>query len=138
MLDDGVPVVALTLRHDRVDNFWFALIHELVHVQMHLRSNHLFIADNLDDKTRSSKEETEADSGAQSALIPAEEWAASAARMNPTAAHAIALADRLRIHPAIVAGRVRHDADNWRLLKGMTKPVRYLFADQYGGIAQAA
>lgn len=138
MLDDGVPVVALTLRHDRVDNFWFALIHELVHVQKHLKPNHLFIADNLDDKTRSSKEESEADADAQEALIPAGEWAASAVRTNPTAANAIALADRLRIHPAIVAGRVRHDAGNWRLLKGMTEEVRHLFADQYGGVAKAA
>ena len=138
MLDDGVPVVALTLRHDRVDNFWFALIHELVHVQKHLTPSRLFIADNLDDKTRSSKEECEADAGAQSALIPPEEWDASAVRTNPTAANAIALADKLRIHPAIVAGRARHEAENWRLLKGMTEEVRHLFADQYGGIVQAA
>lgn len=135
MLDDGVPVVALTLRHDRVDNFWFALIHELVHVQKHLTPNHLFIADNLDDKTRSSKEESEADADAQKALIPAGEWAVSAVRTNPTAANAIALADKLRIHPAIVAGRVRHEAGNWRLLKGMTSEVRHLFTDQHGGAA---
>src|SRR5258708_7952902 len=24
----GVPVVGLTLRHDRIDNFWFTLLHE--------------------------------------------------------------------------------------------------------------
>jgi len=44
----------LTLRHDRVDNFWFALLHELIHVQKHLTPSHLFIADNLDDKSRST------------------------------------------------------------------------------------
>jgi HTH-type transcriptional regulator/antitoxin HigA len=42
----------------------------------HLNPEHLFIADNLDDKTRSSKEEDEADAGAQEALIPATEWTA--------------------------------------------------------------
>ena len=136
MLDDGTPVVALTLRHDRIDNFWFALLHELVHVQKHLNAEHLFIADNLDDKTRSSKEEDEADAGAQEALIPATEWFASVVSSNPTTANAIDLADKLRIHPAIVAGRVRHETENWRLLKGMTGEVRHLFADQLGGVAQ--
>lgn len=138
MLDDGTPVVALTLRHDRIDNFWFALLHELVHVQKHLNLEHLFIADNLDDKTRSSKEEDEADAGAQEALIPASEWAAANVGSNPTAANAIDLADKLRIHPAIVAGRVRHETENWRLLKGMAGEVRHLFTDQLGGVAQAA
>ena len=31
------PVVALTLRYDRLDNFWFVLFHELAHVFLHLR-----------------------------------------------------------------------------------------------------
>lgn len=136
MLDDGIPVVALTLRHDRIDNFWFALLHELVHVQKHLSPEHLFIADNLDDKTRTSKEEDEANAGAQEALIPITEWEASAVCINPTSANVTALADKLRIHPAIVAGRVRHEADNWRLLKGTAGEVRYLFADQSGAVAQ--
>lgn len=136
MLDEGTPVVALTLRHDRIDNFWFALLHELVHVQKHLNPEHLFIADNLDDKTRSSKEEDEADAGAQEALIPATEWAAANVSSNPTTANTLDLADKLRIHPAIVAGRVRHETENWRLLKGITGEVRDLFADQLGGVAQ--
>src|SRR4030042_1351312 len=29
---DGTPVVALTLRYDRLDNFWFTLSHELAHI----------------------------------------------------------------------------------------------------------
>ncbi len=124
--DDGTPVVALTLRHDRVDNFWFALLHELVHVQKHLTADRLFIADNLDDKTRASTEEIEADAGAQEALIPAVEWLASAVSSNPTVANATALADKLRIHPDIVAGRVRHETGNWRLLKGFNSDVRKL------------
>ena len=127
----------ITLRHDRIDNFWFALLHELVHVQKHLDPDHLFIADNLDDKTRSSKEEDEADAGARDALIPAAEWAAANVSSRPTAGNAVDLANKLRIHPAIVAGRIRHETENWRLLKGMTGEVRHLFSDQLGGVAQA-
>lgn len=133
MLDDKTPIVALTLRHDRLDNFWFALMHELVHVQKHLKGSHLFIADNLEDKTRSSKEEQEADEGARDALIPSAEWEKSEVKFNHTAQSAIALADKLRIHPAIVAGRVRYETENWRVLTallGAKDEVRKHFEDQ--------
>ncbi len=35
-LADGTPVVGLTLRYDRLDNFWFCLLHELAHVGRHM------------------------------------------------------------------------------------------------------
>ncbi len=35
---DGKPVIVLSLRHDRVDNFWFTLFHELGHIVKHLYS----------------------------------------------------------------------------------------------------
>ena len=31
-LDEQSPVVGMTLRHDRIDNFWFVLRHEIEHV----------------------------------------------------------------------------------------------------------
>ena len=35
-LDEKTPVIGMTLRHDRIDNFWFVLRHELEHVlQLH-------------------------------------------------------------------------------------------------------
>lgn len=137
MLDDGKPIVALTLRHDRVDNFWFALLHELVHVSKHLTKKQMFIADNLEDKTRSGTEEEEADAGAKEALIPAAEWKKAKVRTSLALADAIELANRLRIHPAIVAGRVRHETANWRLLStlvGTSGEVRRNFEDQLGGL----
>ncbi|MES2236502.1 MAG: hypothetical protein V4500_01955 [Pseudomonadota bacterium] len=94
-----------------------------------------FLADNLDDKTRSSKEEHEADQGARDALIPAIEWEKSAAKITHSPENAIALANKLRIHPAIVAGRVRYETDNWRLLNGLLGAkgeVRKNFDDQIG------
>ena len=36
MTDTGCPVIGLTLRYDRLDNFWFVLLHELGHVFLHL------------------------------------------------------------------------------------------------------
>ncbi|PKL78137.1 MAG: transcriptional regulator [Candidatus Melainabacteria bacterium HGW-Melainabacteria-1] len=119
MLCDGRPVIGLTLRHDRVDNFWFALMHELAHVQLHLSAIRGFIADSLDDKSRSSQEERDADQAARDALIPPEVWATAKARTSRAPEDAIALARQLHIHGAIVAGRVRHETGNWRLLSGL-------------------
>ncbi|HWG33750.1 MAG TPA: hypothetical protein VN650_06250, partial [Gemmatimonadaceae bacterium] len=34
--DDGTPIIALTIRYDRLDNFWFTLLHECAHVLRHL------------------------------------------------------------------------------------------------------
>ena len=131
MFDGHLPVVALTLRHDRLDNFWFALLHELVHVQRHLGPENLFIADNLEDKVhQQTTEEREADEGARDLLIPQAVWLASGLADEPTMEATMALADKLRIHPTIVAGRVRYEADNWRLLSSIMADVRRLFADQ--------
>lgn len=132
MLLAETPVVALTLRHDRIDNFWFALIHELEHVRKHLTPEYSFILDNLDDKTRSSVEEQEADEGARNALIPPEIWMKSAVSITHDQEDAIRLADDLRIHLAIVAGRVRYETNNWRLLSRLINGgrVRELFEKQ--------
>ena len=128
MLDGSRPVVALTLRHDRLDNFWFALLHELVHVQKHLNSDNDFIADNLEDKIQmQTRDEQQADEGAKHALIAPEEWENSAVSLEHNTENAKALADKLRIHPVIVAGRVRHETGNWRLLSNIKATVRQHF-----------
>lgn len=139
MYDGDLPVVALTLRHDRLDNFWFALLHELVHIQRHLGPGRQFIPDNLEDKVhQQTTEEREADEGARDILIPQAVWLEAGLTVEPTMEAAIALADKLRIHPSIVAGRVRHETGNWRLLSSIKADVRRLFADQLQGLAQPA
>ncbi|MDH0776359.1 transcriptional regulator [Delftia tsuruhatensis] len=131
MLDGQLPVVGLTLRYDRLDNFWFALLHELVHIGQHLGPNNTFIADNLDDKQRADEDiEQEADRGAQDALIPPDVWAIAETRTAPTTENVLALAKSLRISPTIVAGRVRREKQNYRLLSNINQPVRHFFADQ--------
>jgi HTH-type transcriptional regulator/antitoxin HigA len=134
MLDGEQPIVALTLRHDRLDNFWFALLHELWHVAKHLRANHLFIADNLEDKTRKGQtEEDEADAAAQEALIPAKLWSKAAVTTSHALSDALELAREAGVHPAIVAGRLRHETGNWRLLSNLVSDagsVRQYFEEQ--------
>lgn len=130
ILDGDAPIVALTLRHDRLDNFWFALVHELVHVQRHLCAAHAFISDDLYNRAQQAgNEELEADEGALEALIPSEVWERSEVKNNPTTKNAIKLAEELRIHPSIVAGRVRKQTGNWRLLSNLIDGVQQHFQD---------
>jgi len=116
MLDEGRPVVAMTLRHDRLDNFWFVLMHELAHVSRHLDEAHPLFTDNLDSPHEQDRIEREADEMAGEALIPQTAWEKSAVSTRHLAADVIALAEKLGVHPAIVAGRVRHETKNYHIL----------------------
>ena len=129
LASSGHPIVALTLRYDRVDHFWYTLFHELAHVSHHLHvSNGPGFLDDL--MAAGDDRETEADTLAADWLIPREEWLSASARETRAASDVLSLARRLRIHPAIVAGRVRREAGNYRLLSRMVGcgEVRQLFA----------
>lgn len=120
-LADGTPVVGLTLRYDRLDNFWFCLLHELAHIGRHMgeAGKDAFIDDlslrDVEGVRRDPKEE-EADQWAENGLIPSDQWQGSRVKANPSPLAVMELAQRLGIHPAIVAGRVRHETRNYRLL----------------------
>jgi HTH-type transcriptional regulator / antitoxin HigA len=120
-LADGTPVIGLTLRYDRLDNFWFCLCHELAHVALHMQKgmDEAFFDDlSLGDVEgiETDEKEAEADRWAQEVLIPAEVWAASSAKKQATPTAVVELAHELGIHPAIIAGRVRKELHNYRLL----------------------
>ena len=115
-LGDGRPVIGLTLRYDRIDNFWFTLMHELAHVSLHFEDDgKAAFFDDLDLK-ESSRMEKEADDLAEVALIPAELWESSAAKVNPTPMAVYELSQQAEVHMAVAAGRVRYEHNNYRLL----------------------
>jgi HTH-type transcriptional regulator/antitoxin HigA len=101
---DGAPVIALTLRHDRTDNFWFTLFHELAHVKSHLGDATQVILDDLEIGS-SETIEKEADDTARMSLIPDELWWQFNSGEYASTADLMAFADRVQVHPAIVAGR---------------------------------
>lgn len=125
------PVVALTIRYDRIDNFWFVLMHELIHISRHLNADLTTFYDDLDVEDKTSVQEQEADELAGEALIPFEEWKKSPASKLRTPDAVQHLASRLRIHPAIVAGRIRHQRKSYRVLNRLVGQgqVRRLFAE---------
>lgn len=116
MIELERPVIGLSLRYDRIDNFWFCLMHELAHVSLHLGEGITQFYDDLDVDSQDDPREKEADELASEALIPQEAWVKSPARHLRSPEAARHLADRLGIHPAIAAGRMRHEANSYRIL----------------------
>jgi HTH-type transcriptional regulator / antitoxin HigA len=113
----GTPIIGLTLREDRLDNFWFTLIHELIHVWKHLDgSKRRAIADeNIEKHSDTDEIEQEANDRTAEILIPRAVWRRSEAFLDPSAQAIRRLAADLQISPAIVAGRVRYEIQNYSL-----------------------
>jgi HTH-type transcriptional regulator/antitoxin HigA len=111
----GTPVIGLTLREDRLDNFWFTLLHELVHAQRHLDAEgYRAIADEKIERQEEEEGiEKEANDTAAEILIPRAYWKRSRAYLKPSTDSIQELARQLQIHPAIVAGRVRRERKNY-------------------------
>jgi HTH-type transcriptional regulator / antitoxin HigA len=115
------PVLALTLRYDRLDNFWFTLLHELGHIALHLASpgDEIYV-DSLDEAISDEEEaEAEADAFAKDALVPRDTWLRSDARRLGSEGSVISLAKQLGIHPAIVAGRIRYERREFRMFTNL-------------------
>lgn len=131
----GTPIVALTIRYDRLDNFWFTLLHECAHVVRHLigtdNTGTSEYYDDLEVDDRGDSREREADSFARESLVPSQQWQASAVAYAPSVVAAVALADELGVNPAVIAGRVRHEKRNFRLLGPLvgSGKVRRLFPE---------
>lgn len=131
LLEADRPVIGLTIRHNRLDNFWHSLMHELAHVALHLKSVGEGFYDDLDTEDLEDPREREADDMAREALVPAVAWSQSPARALRSPEAVLHLAEKLRIHPAIVAGRMRYEAKNYRVLTQLigSGEVRKLFSD---------
>lgn len=125
----GTPVIGMTLRHDRIDNFWFCLMHELAHVRLHIGTDVSQFYDDLDLKHTDDPRETEADQLAQEALIPSQIWKRSPASRLRSRDAVLDLANQLGVHPAIVAGRIRLKYKAYRVLSQLVGhgQVRRLF-----------
>jgi HTH-type transcriptional regulator/antitoxin HigA len=115
-LSGGTPIIGLTLRNDRLDNFWYTLFHELAHVYLHYLTG--LAAGFFDEELEGEKTddlELEADQFASSALIPPEAWRLSPARISRSAGPIEGFANQLGIHPAIVFGRIRRERNNYSI-----------------------
>lgn len=128
-LPSGNPVIGLTLRYDRLDNFFFCLFHELGHVVRHIATGKadLFLDDLDQDAT--DKLEKEADEFALRNLLPATDWQRFW-QVGDFSVEAIRReAKRLGVHGAILAGRVQREKNDYKSLSRIVTEakIRHLF-----------
>src|SRR5208282_181359 len=104
-LDAESPVIAMSLRFDNIGSFWFALLHELDHVE----NKDAFSFDDLQSKPNDEAEER-ASENAANLLVPRQELEEFIRACAPRYSEARInnLAARLQIHPGIIVGQLQH------------------------------
>ncbi len=148
-LNDMSPVIGMSLRFDRIDNFWFVLRHELEHIfQRHGRSEIILDSDLQGPGTNSltvSKEERVANAAAAHFCVPKDALTAFIARKAPFYAErdVLGFARTMRIHPGLVAGQLQHHTGRWTLLRKHLVKIRSIvrpsaMVDGWGDVAPVA
>lgn len=128
------PVIALTLRFDRLDYLWFTVAHEAAHIARGDESV-------LDSGTPTGVVERAANTLAARWLIDPKAYRAFrlATADRPTRSQIEIFAERIDRHPSIVVGRLQHDdvisysQHRWAHLS-----VRHLLADWIDWVPRAA
>lgn len=106
-IDEG-PVIAMSLRFDRIDNFWFVLFHELHHISQGIDS----LDTDLDAAPDREKPgvECDADEFAVMNLVPQHELENFISQFRPlySTRKIEAFAHTIGVHPGIVVGQLQH------------------------------
>lgn len=112
-LPQGTPVVGISIRYNRYDNFWFTLMHELAHIFLHYEQLDQPILDDLDESSTSDIE-VDANIVAKDSLVSRQHWRLIwSARDNRR--QFLALCRQAEVHPAIAAGMLRYQSKNYTL-----------------------
>lgn len=122
------PVVVHAARFDRLDNFWFTLIHELSHVCLHFQqlATPIVDIDIFSENAPLSQEETDIEIQANRltrfSFIPKTEWRTTP--KNIVRLETIEeIAKRNKIHPAVIAGLIRYGSKNYTLFSDLVNSV---------------
>jgi HTH-type transcriptional regulator / antitoxin HigA len=126
-LSDTQPVIAMSARLDRIDNFWFVLRHELEHLlREHGKDANLMLDEELvgSATAASNAEEQEANTAAADFGVSSSELMNYMMRVNPfyfTKENVLGFSGRLGVHPGIVVGRLHKELEN-----SGTSPYKFL------------
>lgn len=110
------PLIALTLRYDRTDNFWFTFLHELSHISLHyeyLENEVSAFIDDLDIRSENTLE-VEADHRCREVLVPDAALKSVTWGEETSNDDIVAAATRARVHISVVAGRWQREFSNYR------------------------
>jgi HTH-type transcriptional regulator/antitoxin HigA len=113
-LNEHSPVVALSLRYDRIDSFWFTLMHELAHI-VQPKCKKDFLDENLGlapnaEQEKKPKVEKDADDLAAEWLLPQKmlNQFIKTTRPNYSRKKIEEFAAQIGIHAGIVVGRLQY------------------------------
>jgi HTH-type transcriptional regulator/antitoxin HigA len=125
-LNEKSPVIGMTVRFDRMDNFWFVLRHEIEHVlQRHGLSDPML---DIDLATTSSVtlEEQIANEAASEFCAPKAKIESFIARKAPLFPERdfLGLAKILGVHPCLVAGQIQFKTGRYELFRGHLAKIR--------------
>jgi len=147
-LDPMSPVIGLSLRHDRIDNFWFVLRHELEHVIAGHGREAVVLDAELEGERAGvgvavSDEERVANQAAAEFCIPRQAMDRFIARQAPLFAERdiIEFARTLNIHPGLVAGQLQHQTGRYDRFRHHLVKIRSLIVpdvvhDGWGDVAR--
>ena len=134
-LDVSSPVIGMTARHDRIDNFWFVLRHELEHV---LNRDGLddMSADRVDIDLEGEKggfgddlplEERRANVAAADFCVPMEQLESFYLRKHPFISERdmLGFSGRIQRHPGIVVGQLQRKMNRYDWLARYKVKVRH-------------
>jgi HTH-type transcriptional regulator/antitoxin HigA len=112
-LSSGHPVVALSFRYPRLDNFWFTLMHELAHVVLHQDILDEPILDDLDIQGDLGDVEVGANRLAKSSFVERYAWRNCEPKYDKSKEAILKFANEQQIHPSIVAGMIRKEEGDY-------------------------
>jgi HTH-type transcriptional regulator/antitoxin HigA len=146
-LDKRSPVIGMSLRFDRIDNFWFVLRHEIEHVLQQHGQTAVMIDAELEGEragtgTSVSDEERIANEAAANFCVPQKRLDSFIARKAPyfNQRDILGLAHTLRIHPGLIAGQLQHKTGRYDRFRQFLVKIRHIVApsavvDGWGDIA---
>jgi HTH-type transcriptional regulator/antitoxin HigA len=134
-LDNNSPVIGLTLRFDRIDNFWFVLRHEIEHVLNKDGRGQALSAERVDvdlemEKDNLSSEEVLANRAAAECCVPASELESFYIRKFPYISErdTLGFAKRIQRHPGIVVGQLQRKMNRYDWLSKYKVKIRHFAA----------
>jgi HTH-type transcriptional regulator / antitoxin HigA len=143
-MNPAAPVIGMSLRFDRIDNFWFVLRHEIEHVlRNHGQASPSGILDvDLDQEKSVSEEELVANVAAADFCVPQNQLDAFVARKAPFFAERdiIGFSRTLEIHPGLLAGQLQRRTKSYNRFRDHLVKIRSIVApsatvDGWGDVA---
>ena len=130
-LNDASPVIGMSIRFDRIDNFWFVLRHEMEHVLCEHEKDTVMLDAELEGERAGigssvAEEERIANQAAANFCVPQNKMESFIARKSPIFAErdVIGFSRTLGIHPGLIAGQLQHKTGRYDLFRNHLVKIR--------------